>query len=60
MTQMSTRPNSFCEIDVDFGSISQMSTEPSDSCGFTRSLYYLQIGVAQLLGSNWEDCYGKV
>ena len=29
MTQMSTRPNTFCEIDVDFGSISQMSTEPS-------------------------------
>ena len=29
MTQMSTRPNSFCEIDVDFGSISQMSTEPN-------------------------------
>ena len=48
MTQMSTRPNSFCEIDVDFGSISQMSTEPSPLAELTN-LTFLHLQSNQIV-----------
>ena len=43
MTQMSTRPNTFCEIDVDFGSISQMSTEPNTIKKYGKESFHYEI-----------------